>query len=156
MGIFTKVLETVSGGIDSALGTAIAYEAMGPELLSLYNLPSKFNSRQGQDLSRQLAQNFGLEYHVIPIQEVVDQVVKDFEKYLHSIQSSTTVENLQSRIRGLIMMAESNDQRALLLSNGNQTEIALGYATLYGDMAGGLSVIGDITKPDVYLSLIHI
>ena len=81
---------------------------------------------------------------------MVDRVVGDFERYLRPIESSVTHENLQARIRGLIMMAESNDQEALLLTNGNETEIALGYSTLYGDMAGGLSVIGDLSKPDVY------
>ena len=150
MGIFQRVLETVSGGIDSALGTAIAYEAMGRELLCVYNLPSRYNSEKSQKLARQLAENFDLEYRVIPIQDMVDQVVKDFEQHLRPIQSRVTVENLQARIRGLIMMAESNDQSALLLSNGNETEIGLGYATLYGDMVGGLSVIGDLPKPDVY------
>jgi NAD+ synthase (glutamine-hydrolysing) len=150
LGIFTGVLEAVSGGIDSALGTSIAYDAMGPELLTLYNLPSRFNSPQTQALARQLAENFGLPYHVIPIQDMVDRVVEDFEKYLRPIANRVTVENLQSRIRGLIMMAESNDRQALLLTNGNETEIALGYATLYGDMVGGLSVIGDVSKTDVY------
>jgi NAD+ synthetase len=150
MGIFQRVLEPISGGIDSALGTAIAFEAMGRELLSVYNLPSRYNSEQSQKLARQLAGNFELRYRVIPIQDMVDQVVKDFEQHLRPIQSPVTVENLQARIRGLIMMAESNDQNALLLSNGNETEIALGYATLYGDMVGGLSVIGDLPKPDVY------
>ncbi|TDI08528.1 MAG: NAD(+) synthase [Acidobacteria bacterium] len=149
-GIFKSVLQTLSGGIDSALGTAIAFEAMGRELLEVYNLPSQYNSEQGQDLARQLAENFKLKYHVIPIQEMVDQFTRDFEHHLHPIQSSVTRENLQARVRGLIMMAESNDREALLLTNGNETEIALGYTTLYGDMAGGLSVIGDLSKPDVY------
>ena len=150
VGIFKKVLEAVSGGIDSALGTAIAFDAVGPELLSVYNLPSKYNSQTTQKLARQLAENFELDYHVVPIQAMVDRVREDFESYLHPIRLSVTKENLQARIRGLIMMAESNDQEALLLTNGNETEIALGYATLYGDMVGGLSVIGDLPKPDVY------
>ena len=150
VGIFKKVLEAVSGGIDSALGTAIAFDAVGPELLSVYNLPSKHNSQTTQELARQLAENFELDYHVVPIQAMVDRVREDFESYLHPIRLSVTKENLQARIRGLIMMAESNDQEALLLTNGNETEIALGYATLYGDMVGGLSVIGDLPKPDVY------
>jgi len=149
-GIFKSVIQTLSGGIDSALGTAIAFEAMGRELLEVYNLPSQYNSKQGQDWARELAENFKLEYHVIPIQEMVDQFTRDFEHHLRPIQSSVTRENLQARIRGLIMMAESNDREALLLTNGNETEIALGYTTLYGDMAGGLSVIGDLSKPDVY------
>ena len=150
VGIFQGVLESVSGGIDSSLGTAIAHDAMGPELLSLYNLPSRYNSAKTQQLARQLAENFELDYRVIPIQGMVDQMVKDFERYLHPIQRSITLENLQARIRGLIMMAESNDRESLLLTNGNETEIALGYATLYGDMVGGLSVIGDLSKPEVY------
>ena len=87
---------------------------------------------------------------MIPIQEMVDRISSEFERYLHPIQCEVTRENIQSRVRGLIMMAESNDQQALLLTNGNETEIALGYATLYGDMVGGLSVIGDLPKPDVY------
>lgn len=150
VGIFKKVLEAISGGIDSSLGTAIAFDAMGGEKLSVYNLPSKYNSPKTQQLARQLAENFELDYHVVPIQETVDQITRDFERYLHPIQCGVTRENLQSRVRGLIMMAESNDQQALLLTNGNETEIALGYATLYGDMVGGLSVIGDLPKPDVY------
>ncbi len=150
VGIFKNVLETISGGIDSALGTAIAFDAVGPDLLSVYNLPSKHNSQKTQKLAHQLAENLKLKCNVIPIQEIVDRVTKDFECYFRPIQLSETKENIQSRIRGLIMMAESNDREALLLTNGNATEIALGYATLYGDMAGGLSVIGDLSKPDVY------
>jgi NAD+ synthase (glutamine-hydrolysing) len=150
LGIFKGVLEAVSGGIDSSLGTAVAFEAMGRELLSVYNLPSRHNSPATQNLARRLAENFDLNYHVIPIQDMVDQVIRDFERHLRPIRLPVTVENLQSRIRGLVMMAESNDREALLLTNGNETEIALGYATLYGDMVGGLSVIGDLTKPDVY------
>lgn len=150
IGIFRKVLETISGGIDSSLGTAIAVEAMGTDKLSVYNLPSRYNSETTQSLARQLAQNFQLDYHVIPIQNMVDQIAGDFERYLHPFANPITVENLQARVRGLIMMAESNDQQALLLTNGNGTEIALGYATLYGDMVGGLSVIGDLEKMDVY------
>lgn len=150
VGIFRGVLEAVSGGIDSALGTAIAFEAMGPDLLTVYNLPSKFNSEQTQAAARKLAENFGLQYRVVPIQGMVDRIVADFEAHLHPVRKSLTLENVQARIRGLIMMAESNDREALLLTNGNESEIALGYATLYGDMVGGLAVIGDLPKPDVY------
>jgi NAD+ synthase (glutamine-hydrolysing) len=150
IGIFSGVLEAVSGGIDSALGTAIAYEAMGPELLTLYNLPTKFNSSRTREAARQLAENFGLEYRVVPIQSMVDRIVSDIEAHLEPLRHSVTLENLQARVRGLVMMAESNDREALLLTNGNESEIALGYATLYGDMVGGLAVIGDLPKPDVY------
>ena len=150
LGIFKRVLEAISGGIDSSLGTAIAVDAVGKGALSVYNLPSKYNSPKTQQLARRLAENFELDCHVIPIQEMVDRISSEFERYLHPIQCEVTRENIQSRVRGLIMMAESNDQQALLLTNGNETEIALGYATLYGDMVGGLSVIGDLPKPDVY------
>lgn len=156
IGIFQCVLEAVSGGIDSALGAAIACEAMGAERVRLYNLPSRFNSEQTQTAARRLACNLAAQYHVVPIQEIVDRVIGDFEKYLHPIQNSTTIENLQARIRGLFMMAESNDLDGLLLTNGNETEIALGYATLYGDMVGGLAVIGDLAKTDVYRLAQHV
>ena len=156
IGIFTRVLEAISGGIDSALGTAIAYEAMGRELLSVYSLPSRYNSAATLGAARDLARNFELDYHEVPIQKMVDAIREGFEKYLHPMNLPVTLENLQARVRGLIMMAESNDRRALLLTNGNQTEIALGYATLYGDMVGGLSVIGDLSKPDVYALARHV
>ena len=156
IGIFTRVLEAISGGIDSALGAAIAYEAMGRDLLSVYSLPSRYNSVTTLGAARKLARNFELDYHEVPIQKMVDAITKGFEEYLHPMNLSVTLENLQARVRGLIMMAESNDRRALLLTNGNQTEIALGYATLYGDMVGGLSVIGDLSKPDVYALARHV
>jgi NAD+ synthase (glutamine-hydrolysing) len=150
IGIFDGVLEAVSGGIDSALGSVIGWEAMGSDELTLYNLPSRFNTQVTQDAARKLAENLGTEYRVIPIQGMVDRLVSDFETYLHSIERPITLENIQARIRGMIMMAESNDRNSLLLTNGNESEIALGYATLYGDMVGGLAVIGDLPKPDVY------
>ncbi len=150
IGIFTGVLEAVSGGIDSALGTAIAAAAVGSERVTAFNLPSRYNSGRTRDAARRLAENFGIEYKVVPIQDLYEKVCSDFERYVHPIQRSITRENLQARIRGLIMMAESNDREALLLTNGNESEIALGYATLYGDMVGGLAVIGDLPKPDVY------
>jgi NAD+ synthase (glutamine-hydrolysing) len=150
VGIFNGVLEAVSGGIDSALGTAIAAEAMGPELVTAVNLPSRYNSQTTRDAAKKLADNFGIEYKIVPIQSIVEKLVQDFERYLHPIRDSVTVENIQARIRGLIMMAESNDRNALLLTNGNESEMALGYATLYGDMVGGVAVIGDLPKPDVY------
>lgn len=156
IGIFTRVLEAISGGIDSALGAAIAYEAMGRDLLSVYSLPSRYNSATTLGAARKLARNFELDYHEVPIQKMVDAITEAFEEHLHPMNLPVTLENLQARVRGLIMMAESNDRRALLLTNGNQTEIALGYATLYGDMVGGLSVIGDLSKPDVYALARHV
>ncbi len=150
VGIFSGVMEAVSGGIDSALGAAIACDAVGPERLTLYNLPSRYNSEATKSAARELADNLGAAYKVIPIQKILDQMVQEFESCLHPIKNSITEENLQARIRGTLMMAESNDSGKLLLTNGNESEMALGYATLYGDMVGGLAVIGDLSKPDVY------
>ncbi|HSR49541.1 MAG TPA: NAD(+) synthase, partial [Acidobacteriota bacterium] len=147
---FRRVIEPVSGGIDSALGAVIACQAVGPENVKLYNLPTRFNTQATRDAAAELARNLGAEYCVLPIEKMYETVCAEFEKHAHPIQHGVTRENTQSRLRGLVLMMESNDSGALLLSNGNATEIALGYATLYGDMAGGLSVIGDLTKPDVY------
>ena len=150
VGIFSGVMEAVSGGIDSALGAAIACDAVGPEKVKLYNLPSRYNSNLTRSAAGKLADNLGASYHVIPIQEILDKIVREFESCLHPIKNSVTEENLQARIRGTLMMAEANDTGQLLLTNGNESEMALGYATLYGDMVGGLAIIGDLSKPDVY------
>ena len=98
----------------------------------------------------------GVSYGVIPIQEIDEQVRSVFERHAHPIARGFTRENLHARIRGLLMMAESNDTGALLISCGNETEIALGYATLYGDMCGGVSLIGDLGKLDVYRLARHV
>jgi NAD+ synthase (glutamine-hydrolysing) len=147
---FTRAIIPVSGGIDSALALAIAVEALGAEQVAAFNLPSRFNSPTTRAIAARLAEAFGVRYGVIPIHEIDEQVRRVFESHGHAIQDSTTKENLQARIRGLLMMAESNDTGALLISCGNETEIALGYATLYGDMCGGVSLIGDLSKVDVY------
>jgi len=147
---FSRATVAVSGGIDSALVLALAADALGAEHVNAFNMPSKYNSETTRSIAEQLCVNFGVSYGVIPIQGMTDTVVSVFEEHAHPIRSSLTRENLQARIRGLLMMAESNDTGALLISCGNETEIALGYATLYGDMCGGISLIGDLSKTDVY------
>jgi NAD+ synthase (glutamine-hydrolysing) len=147
---FTRAIVAVSGGIDSALALAIAVEALGADRVAAYNMPSRFNSERTKAIACRLASAFGVRYGVIPIQQIDESVRSVFEAHAHPITQNLTRENLHARIRGLLMMAESNDTGALLISCGNETEIALGYATLYGDMCGGISLIGDLSKMDVY------
>jgi NAD+ synthase (glutamine-hydrolysing) len=147
---FTRAIVAVSGGIDSALALAIAVEALGADRVAACNMPSRFNSERTKAIACRLASAFGVRYGVIPIQQIDESVRSVFEAHAHPITHNLTRENLHARIRGLLMMAESNDTGALLISCGNETEIALGYATLYGDMCGGISLIGDLSKMDVY------
>ena len=147
---FERAVIAVSGGIDSALALAIAVDALGGERVAAYNMPSRYNTDTTRSIAERLARAFGVAYGVIPIQSIDDHVRGVFEEHAHPIAKGFTRENLHARIRGLLMMAESNDTGALLISCGNETEIALGYATLYGDMCGGLSLIGDLSKLDVY------
>jgi NAD+ synthase (glutamine-hydrolysing) len=147
---FTRAIVPVSGGIDSALAVTIAVDALGAENVSAFNLPSRHNTEKTRSIAAGLVQALGVRYGVIPIQDIDERVREVFETHAHPIAHGLTRENLHARIRGLLMMAESNDTGALLISCGNETEIALGYATLYGDMCGGLSLIGDLSKTDVY------
>jgi NAD+ synthase (glutamine-hydrolysing) len=153
---FTHTVVPVSGGIDSALALAIAVDSVGAEHVSAYNLPSPFNTEATRSIAERLAQALGVRYGVIPISGIDAEVRATFERHGHPISRNLTRENLHARIRGLLMMAESNDTGALLISCGNETEIALGYATLYGDMCGGISVIGDLSKVDVYRLARHV
>jgi NAD+ synthase (glutamine-hydrolysing) len=153
---FDRAVVAVSGGIDSALALAIAADALGPGRVSAYNMPSQFNSATTRSIAERVARAFGVTHGVIPIQELDARVRAVFEAHAHPIRQGFTGENLQARIRGLLMMAESNDSGALLISCGNETEIALGYATLYGDMCGGVSLIGDLSKLDVYRLARHV
>ena len=153
---FTRAIVPVSGGIDSALVLAIAVDAVGAASVRGYNLPSEYNTAATRSIAERLAAALGVEYGVIPISSIDVEVRRTFEAHAHPIERSLTRENLHARIRGLLMMAESNDTGALLLSCGNETEIALGYATLYGDMCGGISLIGDLSKVDVYRLARHV
>jgi NAD+ synthase (glutamine-hydrolysing) len=147
---FARAVVAVSGGIDSALALAIATDALGPDRVAGYNMPSRFNSSTTRSIAERVARACGVSYGVIPIQDLDEHIRAVFEESAHPITHGFTAENLHARIRGLLMMAESNDTGALLISCGNETEIALGYATLYGDMCGGVSLIGDLSKLDVY------
>jgi NAD+ synthase (glutamine-hydrolysing) len=134
---FTRAVIAVSGGIDSALALAIAVDALGPDRVAAFNLPSRYNTEMTRSIAQRLSAAFGVRYTVIPIQPIDEEIRGDFERHAHPIAQDLTRENLHARIRGVLMMAESNDSGALLISCGNETEIALGYATLFGDMCGG-------------------
>jgi NAD+ synthase (glutamine-hydrolysing) len=153
---FSRAIVAISGGIDSALALAIAVEALGARQVSAFNLPSRFNTEGTKSIAARLARALGVHYGVIPIDRIDEDVRGVFEHHAHPIAKNITRENLHARIRGLLMMAESNDTGALLISCGNETEIALGYATLYGDMCGGISLIGDLSKTDVYRLARHV
>ena len=142
---FKKVLLGMSGGIDSALVATIAVDALGAENVALYALPSRFNSETSMVDAVECAKNLGLNLEVISIE-------KTFEAMLATLGevSDLTKENLQSRIRGNILMALSNNSGALLLSTGNKSELACGYATLYGDMCGAFNPIKDFYKTRIY------
>ncbi|MBX2976102.1 MAG: NAD+ synthase [Ignavibacteriaceae bacterium] len=147
---FKKVLIGLSGGIDSALVTAIAVEALGKENVEVVLLPSKYSSEGSVNDSLKLISNLGISHKVIPIQDVVDNLIELLAPSFEGKNHDTTEENLQSRSRGIILMAIANKHGHLLLTTGNKSEMAVGYATLYGDMCGGLGVIADVYKTDVY------
>lgn len=145
-----KVHLGLSGGIDSALVACLAVDAVGPQNVSLFALPTVYNSKDSFDVAVQLSKNIGINLQTIPIQPIFENIQESLKEHLNIKEFSVVHENLQSRIRGLLMMAVSNHTGSLLLTTGNKTELACGYATLYGDMCGGLAPIGDLTKKQVY------
>lgn len=147
---FTKAVVGLSGGIDSALVTYIAAKAIGAENVLAVLLPSKYSSEGSVTDSLQLVKNLHVPYTQISIQPSVDMMNNNLSELFADLPEDITEENIQSRIRGLILMAISNKQKRLLLATGNKSEMAVGYATLYGDMCGGLAVIADLYKTDIY------
>lgn len=141
---FKEVLVSVSGGIDSAVVLALAVEAMGVENVHAVTLPSHVTSEDTHKDSFEIARNLGMAMQSKPIGKTFETMT------VGANLKDLTLQNIQARIRGNYIMALSNENNWLVLSTGNKTELALGYCTLYGDMAGGLAVIGDVDKPDVY------
>jgi NAD+ synthetase len=147
---FSKALVALSGGIDSALVVAVAKDALGAENVIAVGMPSPYSSSGSIDDSRKLAANLGIRFEVIGISGLFGEFSKALEPMFAGTKVDTTEENVQSRIRGTLMMALSNKFGALVLTTGNKSEMAVGYCTLYGDMVGALAVIGDLVKTRVY------
>jgi NAD+ synthase (glutamine-hydrolysing) len=147
---FTKATLGLSGGIDSAVTAVLAQRALGKENVHGVLMPSQYSSDHSVNDARQLAENLGIKHDVIAIKEMYDS----FEKNLHSFFKDTapdvTEENIQARIRGVLLMALSNKFKYVLLNTSNKSEVAVGYGTLYGDMCGGVAVLGDVYKTQVY------
>ncbi len=147
---FQKAVLGLSGGIDSALVTLIAYDAIGKENVTAISMPSCYSSNVAQSDARILANNLGIKFISISIDNIFKDYLNLLKKEFLGLNSDTTEENLQARIRGNILMAFSNKFGWLVLTTGNKSETSVGYCTLYGDMAGGFAVIKDVSKTLVY------
>ncbi len=147
---FTRAVVGSSGGIDSALTLALAAEALGPENVHAITMPSVFSSAGSVDDSVTLCRNLGIELTTHPIKGIVQQYKDEFERSTGRPLEGLALENLQARVRGTILMEYSNTNGHLLLTTGNKSEISVGYCTLYGDTNGGLGLIGDLYKTEVF------
>lgn len=147
---FTQTTLGLSGGIDSAVTVAIAAEALGKENVRVLLLPSQYSSDHSINDAVDLAQNLGIEYNIVPIKEIFNSYNFMLSPLFEGKESDVTEENIQARIRGTLLMALSNKFGHILLNTSNKSEAAVGYGTLYGDMNGGISVLGDVYKTDVF------
>jgi NAD+ synthase (glutamine-hydrolysing) len=147
---FKSAVLGLSGGIDSAVTAAVAVTALGKENVVGVSMPSQYSSQGSLEDAAILAENLGIARHVIPIKEPFEVLKNQFKEIFASRSEDTTEENMQSRLRGLILMSMSNKFGHLLLTTGNKSELAVGYCTIYGDMCGGLAVISDVPKTMIY------
>jgi NAD+ synthetase len=147
---FKSVVLGLSGGIDSAVTAVIAAAALGPEAVHGVTMPTQFSSGGSRDDSSLLARNLGIHFYTIPIQRSFDTFKEQFRDLFAGLPEDTTEENMQPRLRAMTLMALSNKFNHLLLTTGNKSELAVGYCTIYGDMAGGLAVISDVPKTKIY------
>lgn len=147
---FSKVTLGLSGGIDSALVAVLAVDALGKENVVAVSMPSQFSSQGSKDDARQLAENLGIEFLMIPIQDVFVKYQQLLQPIFKDLPFDITEENLQARIRGNLLMALSNKFGWIVLATGNKSEVSVGYSTLYGDTAGGFSPLKDVFKTMVY------
>jgi len=147
---FKKIVVGLSGGMDSALVTYIAVQAIGEENVHVIMMPSEYSSEGSVTDSEKLISKLGISSNNVSIQPVVDKTLELISSTFKNNLDNITKENLQARVRGIYLMAFSNNENYLLLTTGNKSEMSVGYCTLYGDMCGGLAVLADIYKSDVY------
>jgi NAD+ synthetase len=147
---FREAIVGLSGGIDSSVVVTLAADALGPENVHAIAMPGPYSSDNSLRDARDLATRLGVDFRVIPITSIYDSYIQALKPSFQGLPADVTEENIQARIRGNILMALSNKLGAMVLSTGNKSELAVGYCTLYGDMAGGLSVIADVPKTMVY------
>ncbi len=153
---FSKAILGSSGGIDSAVVLALAVEALGKDNVISLMMPSTYSSEHSVADAKQLSENLGNENHLVPILEIHNAFTSTLDFQFRNTQPGLAEENIQSRIRGNLLMAMANKRGAVLLNTSNKSELATGYGTLYGDMAGGISVLGDCYKLQVYELAKHI
>ncbi|MEA3511825.1 MAG: NAD(+) synthase, partial [Actinomycetota bacterium] len=147
---FAGVVIGSSGGIDSALASTIAVDALGPDAVHTITMPTRYSSEGSVEDSRSLASNLGCRFDVVPIEDTFESFLKTLDPLFEGTEPDVAEENLQARIRGTILMGISNKFGGMVVATGNKSEMAVGYATLYGDMAGGYAVLKDVYKTLVY------
>jgi len=147
---FKNVILGLSGGIDSALVSAVAVDALGPENVRCFMLPSKFTSQDSTNDAKDISDRLDIKLEALSIEELYNSVENTLKKTFNSLEKDITEENIQSRLRGLMLMAISNKHGAMVLATGNKSEYAAGYSTLYGDMCGGFAPIKDVWKVQVF------
>ncbi|OYT10592.1 MAG: NAD+ synthase [Bacteroidetes bacterium 4572_112] len=147
---FKKAILGLSGGIDSAVTLVLAVEALGKENVEVILLPSQYSSDHSVKDAEDLAVNLGIKQNIIPIKNIYGSFESELEPFFKGLEFNIAEENLQARIRGVLLMAFSNKFGHILLNTSNKSEAAVGYGTLYGDMNGGLAVIGDVYKTEVF------
>ena len=153
---FREIVVGVSGGIDSALVAALAAEALGPERVHCVSMPSRYSSEGTRGDARRLAESLGCDFREIPIEPMAEAYLEALAPHFAGREPDLTEENLQARIRGTLLMALSNKFGWLLVATGNKSEMSVGYATLYGDMAGGFALLKDVFKTDVFRLALHL
>ena len=147
---FQKAILGLSGGIDSALTAILAARALGAENVRVLLLPSQFSTGHSVDDARQLAETLGIQYDIVAIKPMYEAFEAALQPHFTGLPFNVTEENIQARVRGTLLMAMSNKFGHILLNTTNKSEMAVGYGTLYGDMCGGLSVLGDVYKTEIY------